>query len=97
MPKWIGKCWKDPFDLQKGVRNMNETVTIEKKVYDVMQKNNLDLMDKLEQTVEALRFYAYADIHKYYQDGGENARKCLKEIGNDNVSNVPVHESGQVT
>jgi hypothetical protein len=83
------------FDLQKGVRNMNETVTIEKKVYDVMQKNNLDLMEKLDKAEVALGFYAYADVHNYHQDGGETARKVLKEIGNDNVSNVPVHESRQ--
>ena len=27
---------------------MTETVTIEKKVFDVLQKNNLDLIEKLE-------------------------------------------------
>ena len=34
---------------------MSETVTIEKKVYDVLQKNNLDLMEKLEKAKKTLR------------------------------------------
>lgn len=68
---------------------MSETVTIEKKVFDVLQKNNLDLMDKLEKAKEALRFYANADVYEYYDkyestavqhDGGEWAQKVLKEI-----------------
>ena len=68
---------------------MSETVTIEKKVYDVPQKNNLDLMEKLEKAKEALRFYANADVYEYYDkyestavqhDGGEWARKVLEEL-----------------
>lgn len=68
---------------------MNETVTIEKKVYDVLQKNNLDLMKKLEKAKEALMFYANADVYEYYDkyestavqhDGGELARKVLEEL-----------------
>ena len=68
---------------------MSETVTIEKKVYDVLQKNSMDLMDKLEKAKEALRFYANADVYEYYDkyestavqhDGGEWAQKVLKEI-----------------
>lgn len=59
---------------------MRETVTIEKKVYDVLQKNNLDLIEKLQKATEALRFYAYADVHKYHQDNGEIALACLKDI-----------------
>lgn len=68
---------------------MSETVTIEKKVFDVLQKNNLDLMDKLEKAKEALRFYANADVYEYYDkyestavqhDGGEWAQKVLDEI-----------------
>lgn len=35
-----------------------ETVTVEKKVYEVLQKNNLDLMDKLDKAKKVLRFYA---------------------------------------
>lgn len=37
---------------------MTKTITIEKKVYDVLQKNNLDLMDKLEKAKKTLRIYA---------------------------------------
>ena len=59
---------------------MKDFVTIEKKVYDALQNNNLDLKEKLEKAREALMFYSYADIHKYHQDGGELSRKCLKEI-----------------
>lgn len=59
---------------------MCEKVIIEKKVFDVLQKNNLDLIEKLEKATETLRFYAYADVHKYHQDNGEIARECLKEI-----------------
>lgn len=68
---------------------MSETVTIEKKVYDVLQKNNLDLMDKLEKAKEALRFYASgqhidsASIGSSYSiriEDGTNAQECLKEL-----------------
>ena len=37
---------------------MTETIAVEKKVFDVLQKSNLDLMEKLETAKEALRFYA---------------------------------------
>lgn len=66
-----------------------ETVIVEKKVFDVLQKNNLDLIEKLEEAKEALRFYADADMYEYYDkyestavqhDGGEWARKVLEEI-----------------
>ena len=68
---------------------MSETVTIEKKVFDVLQKNNMDLMEKLEKAKEALRFYANANVYEYYDkyestavqhDGGQKAREALKEI-----------------
>ena len=66
-----------------------ETVTIEKKVYDALQKNNLDLMDKLETAIEALRFYASgqhidsSSIGSSYSitiEDGTKAKDCLKEI-----------------
>ena len=66
-----------------------ETVTIEKKVLEVLQKNNLDLMNKLNKAKEALRFYANADVYEWYDkyettavqhDGGEFAKRVLKEI-----------------
>lgn len=69
---------------------MTKTVTVEKKVFDVLQKNNLDLMEKLDKAKEALKFYANADVYEYYDkyestaaqhDGGEWAQKVLKEIG----------------
>lgn len=68
---------------------MSETVTIEKKIYDVLQKNNMDLMEKLEKAKEALRFYASgwhinsASIGSSYSikiEDGTKAKDCLKEI-----------------
>lgn len=66
---------------------MSETVTIEKKVYDALQKNNLDLMEKLEKAKKTLRSYAnrnhwdtnYTDSFCCL-DGWEMAQDCLKEI-----------------
>lgn len=66
---------------------MSETVTIEKKIFDVLQKNNLDLMEKLEKAKKTLRIYAnrshwdadYADLF-CCADGWEMAQDCLKEI-----------------
>lgn len=37
---------------------MTETIIVEKKVFEVLQKNNLDLMEKLEKAKEALKRYA---------------------------------------
>lgn len=68
---------------------MKDFVTVEKKVYDVLQKNNLDLMEKLEKAKEALRFYASgqhidsASIGSSYAiriEDGTKAKDCLKEI-----------------
>ena len=68
---------------------MTETVTIEKKVFDVLQKNNLDLIEKLQKAKEALRFYADSDCYEKCgssgmseidEDGGEWAQKVLEEI-----------------
>ena len=66
---------------------MSETITIEKKVYDVLQKNNLDLMEKLEKEKKTQRIYAnrsnwdanYTDSFCCL-DGWEIAEDCLKEI-----------------
>ena len=66
---------------------MSETVTIEKKVFNVLQKNNLDLMEKLEKAKKTLRIYAdrsnwdpnYTDSFCCL-DGWEIAQDCLKEI-----------------
>lgn len=64
-------------------------VTVEKKVFDVLQKNNLDLMEKLNRAKEALEFYAYgqhidsASIGSSYAiriEDGTKAKDCLKEI-----------------
>lgn len=85
--------WLQPLVIKKieelNQEAMKDFVTIEKKDFDVLQKNNLDLMEKLEKAKEALRFYANADVYEYYDkyestavqhDGGEWARKVLKEI-----------------
>ena len=66
---------------------MTEKVTIEKKVFDVLQKNNLDLMDKLDRAKQVLRLYAdrshwddeYTDAF-YCLDGWEMAQECLNDI-----------------
>ena len=64
-------------------------VTVEKKVFDVLQKNNLDLIEKLEKAKEALRFYSDSDCYEKCgssgmseidEDGGEWAQKVLEEI-----------------
>lgn len=72
---------------------MTETITVEKKVFDALQKNNLDLMEKLETSKEALRFYADDENFCINLDGGieepdesfigTRARKTLKELEND--------------
>ena len=73
---------------------MSEKITIEKKVFDVLQKNNLDLMEKLDQAIEALQFYgekieyqAWIGVGRnkerrgrIWKDNGKVARKALKEI-----------------
>ena len=66
---------------------MTEKVNIEKKVFDVLQKNNLDLMEKLEKAKKTLRIYAArsnwdADYTDSFccTDGWEMAQDCLKEI-----------------
>ena len=66
---------------------MSETITIERKVFDVLQKNNLDLMEKLEKAKKTLRIYSdrshwdanYTDSFCCL-DGWEIAEDCLKEI-----------------
>lgn len=71
----------------------NNVVVVEKKVFDVLQKNNLDLMERLEIAKEALRFYADDENFCINMDGGieesdgsfigTRARKTLKELEND--------------
>ena len=85
--------WLQPLVTEKvseiNQEAMKDFVTIEKKVFDVLQKNNLDMMEKLEKAKEALRFYSNADVYEYYDkyestavqhDGGQKAREALKEI-----------------
>jgi hypothetical protein len=47
----------------------------------IMEKEYLkqlyDANKKIQKLVEALRFYAYSDIHRYNRDNGEIARECL--------------------
>ena len=85
--------WLQPLVIKKieelNQEAMKDFVTIEKKVFDVLQKNNLDLMEKLEKAKEALRFYASgqhidsASIGSSYSiriEDGTKAKDCLKEI-----------------
>lgn len=69
---------------------MTETITVEKKVFDVMQKNNLDLMAKLDEAIETLKEYACSENWKtndvwynvwYDGEGYEEARECLNSLG----------------
>lgn len=92
--------WLQPLVNEK-VAELNQEatkdfVTVEKKVFDVLQKNNADLMEKLEIAKEALRFYAeekhnikgYHDYSEYDNadwiegdvENGHTAREALKEI-----------------
>lgn len=66
---------KKPF-----AENVKGTVIIDRRVYKDILTENLTLTNKLEKAIEALRFYAYADVHKYHQDNGEIARNFLEEI-----------------
>ena len=85
--------WLQPLVTEKvteiNQEAMKDFVTVEKKAFDVLQKNNIDMMEKLEKAKEALRFYSNADVYEYYDkyestavqhDGGELAKKVLKEI-----------------
>lgn len=85
--------WLQPLVAEKvselNMDAMKDFVTVEKKVFDVLQKNNLDLMEKLEKAKEALRFYAYgqhidsASIESSYSiriEDGTKAKDCLKDI-----------------
>lgn len=70
--------WLQPLVAEK-VSELNreatkEFVTIEKKVFDVLQKNNLDLMAKLEIAKSALRFLSRKS---------EFAKNILKELEDD--------------
>ena len=85
--------WLQPLVIEK-VSELNrdamkDFVTVEKKVFDVLQKNNLDLMEKLEKAKETLKFYASgqhidsASIGSSYAikiEDGTKAKDCLKEI-----------------
>lgn len=85
--------WLQPLVIKKieelNQEAMKDLVTIEKKVFDVLQKNNLDLIEKLEKAKEALRFYASGQhidsvsIGSSYSiriEDGTKAQDCLKEI-----------------
>lgn len=78
-----------PYDDMFSLQPLVERVTVEKKVFDTLQKNNLDLMERLEIAKEALKFYA-ADENYYMHgtygntnirnDNGKIAKEALKEI-----------------
>lgn len=59
-----------------------ETVTIENKVFNVLQKNNLGLMEKLEKAKEALKFYA--DESHYQKECVDSRAGAVEEIIVDN-------------
>ena len=85
--------WLQPLVIKK-IEELNQEaikdfVTIEKKAFDSLQENNLDLMDKLEKAKEVLMFYASgqhidsASIGSSYSiriEDGTKAKDCLKEI-----------------
>ena len=69
-----------------------EFYELEKKIsmeMELLREQNKKLRKKLNKAKEALKFYANADVYEYYDkyestavqhDGGEWARKVLKEI-----------------
>ena len=85
--------WLQPLVIKKieelNQEAMKDLVTIEKKVFDTLQKNNLDLMEKLEKAKEVLMFYASgqhidsSSIGSSYAiriEDGTKAKDCLKGI-----------------
>lgn len=75
----------DTFSIQPLV----DRVTVEKKVFDVLQKNNLDLMAKLDEAIETLKEYARSENWKtndvwynvwYDGEGYTIARECLNSL-----------------
>lgn len=68
----------------------NNVVIVEKKVFDALQKNNLDLMEKLDEAIKTLKEYACSENWKtndvwynvwYDGEGYEEARECLNSLG----------------
>ena len=70
---------------------MKDLVTVEKKVFDTLQKNNLRLMKELEETREQLdkarfalaKIYEIVD-HEYNWENGY----CIGEISGDDLKEV---------
>ena len=56
---------------------MKDFVTVEKKVYDVLQKNNLDLMEKLEIAKTALEVIA---THTVFADAPEDRVQQIQTV-----------------
>ena len=60
---------------------MTEKVTVEKKVYEVLQKNNLELMDKLEKAKKALnKILKESKVWKEKSGFSEYARRVCQNV-----------------
>lgn len=79
-----------PYDDTFSLQPLVDKVTVEKKVFDTLQKNNLDLIEKLDKAIETLRFYASGQhidsisIGSSYSiriEDGTRAKETLKECG----------------
>ena len=72
------------------IADLKEIANGELRAYsEELEHENSALQAKMDKAVEALKFYANADVYEYYDkyestaaqhDGGEWARKVLKEI-----------------
>ena len=56
---------------------MKDFVTVEKKVFDVLQKNNLDLMEKLDKAKTALEVIA---THTVFADAPKDRVKQIQIV-----------------
>ena len=76
--------------VKMSLADLKEIASGELRAYsEELEHENSVLQAKLDKAVEALKFYANADVYEYYDkyestavqhDGGEWARKVLKEI-----------------
>lgn len=73
--------WLQPLVTEKllelNSHAMKDFVTVEKKAFDVLQKNNLDLMEKLEIAKTALEVIA---THTVFADAPEDRVQQLQTV-----------------
>jgi len=67
-------------DLKKNYDRLSDKATGLAAQCDHLEKEKEETQTKLDTAIRELKFYAYDD---YRDDGGQNARKALKEIDNE--------------